>query len=84
MTLIAQVYLISTWTRAKARIEAMADDDRGQVYAEFLYVALGVAAVIAIATILYLKFKSSAEAVPTNAPGIPGTDGNVPVTSPAG
>jgi hypothetical protein len=80
--LALQVYAISVWAHARRRLEAFEHDDRGQAYAEFLWVALGVAAVIAIGTILFIKFRASAEAIPTNAPGIPGSGGNPPVTSP--
>jgi hypothetical protein len=80
--LALQVYAITAWARTRRRLDAMAHDDRGQVYAEFLWVALGVAAVIAIATLLYVKFRASAESIPTNAPGIPGSGGNPPITSP--
>lgn len=81
--LALQVYAITAWQHARARLHAMETDDRGQTYAEFLWVALGVAAVIAIGTILFVKFRDAAVGVPTNAPGIPGSGGgNPPVTSP--
>jgi hypothetical protein len=80
--LALQVRTITAWHHIRRRLEEMDHDDRGQAYAEFLWVALGVAVVIAVATILYAKFKASAESIPTNAPGIPGSGGNPPITSP--
>ena len=81
--LAAQVYLLATWEVLRRRVKEMAEDDRGTIYAEVLWATAGIVAAIGIATILYVKFKASAEAVPTNAPGISGS-GGAPVTSPAG
>jgi hypothetical protein len=80
--LALQIHLMTAWAAVCRRLDDMAEDDRGSTYAEFLWVALGVAAVIAISTVLYVKFKASADAIPTNAPGIPNSGGNPPITSP--
>jgi hypothetical protein len=80
--LALQVYTVTAWLHIRHRLEEMDNDDRGQAYAEILLIAFGVAAVIAISTILFIKFRDAAEAVPTNAPGIPGSGANPPITSP--
>ena len=69
-----QVVAINLWARARHNL-AQADlrSERGQTYSEFLWVALGCAVVIAIATVLYAKFHQSACDVPTGTASIPGT-----------
>ncbi len=79
--LATQVFLLTRWAAIREHMKDVAKGDRGSVYAEVLWATTGIVAAIAIATVLYVKFKASAKAVPTDAPGI---SGGVPVTSLAG
>jgi hypothetical protein len=71
----AQEVLLRVWVRAKNRLQEMEQDDRGETYAQVIFIVLGVAAAIIIAGILFAKFQDAANNIQTP---------NAPVAPPAG